>query len=319
MAMVGASVPAVVVGATSWTLAALSDAIRDTSSVSGVAVVMDPRTGEVLAMSSLPSFNPNRFASFPEKDRTNRAVADAYEPGSIFKIITAASGLASATAMVIEPQIPTWGMAAACVGGGLVGAGLLFFIAWRGQISPIRLALAGVAMSAFFGAAIVALLSSSRTFLQTSLGFLAGGLYGADWRDFRATAVYIVPGILGAFLLAGRLNVLALGDDVASGLGILTDRTRVAILVVCGVLTAAAVAVAGLVSFVGLVCPHLARFAVGNDNRRLIPASALTGATLVAAADLAARVVIAPSEIPMGIITAGVGAPFLLYLVKFRG
>ncbi len=233
--------------------------------------------------------------------------------------ITAASGLASATAMVIEPQIPTWGMAVACVGGGLAGAALLFFIAWRGQISPIRLALAGVAMSAFFGAAIVALLSSSRTFLQTSLGFLAGGLYGADWRDFRATAVYIVPGILGAFLLAGRLNVLALGDDVAAGLGILTDRTRVAILVVCGVLTAAAVAVAGLVSFVGLVCPHLARFAVGNDNRRLIPASALTGATLVAAADLAARIVIAPSEIPMGIITAGVGAPFLLYLVKFRG
>ena len=86
-----------------------------------------------------------------------------------------------------------------------------------------------------------------------------------------------------------------------------------------GVLTAAAVAIAGLVSFVGLVCPHLARFAVGNDNRRLIPASALIGATLVAAADLAARVVISPSEIPMGIITAGVGAPFLLYLVKFRG
>jgi len=233
--------------------------------------------------------------------------------------ITAAAGLASSTAMVIEPTIPAWGMAAACMGGGLVGAGLLFFIAWRGQISPIRLALAGVALSAFFGAAIVALLSSSRTFLQTSLGFLAGGLYGADWRDFRATAVYIVPGMAGAFLLAGRLNVLALGDDVAAGLGILTDRTRVAILIVCGVLTAAAVAIAGLVSFVGLVCPHLARFAVGNDNRRLIPASALIGATLVAAADLAARVVISPSEIPMGIITAGVGAPFLLYLVKFRG
>lgn len=233
--------------------------------------------------------------------------------------ITAAAGLASATALVIDPLIPTWGLAGACVAGGLTGSGLLFFIAWRGQISPVRLALAGVAMSAFFGAAIVALLSSSRTFLQTSLGFLAGGLYGADWRDFRATAVYIVPALVGAFLLAGRLNVLSLGDDVAAGLGVRTDRTRVAILAVCGVLTAAAVAVAGLVSFVGLVCPHLARFTVGSDNRRLMPVSALFGATLVAAADLAARVVIAPSEIPMGIITAGVGAPFLLYLVKFRG
>lgn len=128
-----------------------------------------------------------------------------------------------------------------------------------------------------------------------------------------------MPGLVIAFLLSGRLNALALGDDVAAGLGILTDRTRLAILAVCGVLTAAAVSIAGLVSFVGLVSPHLARFTVGTDNRYLIPVSALYGALLVTAADLAARLVIAPSEIPMGIFTALVGAPFLLYLVKFRG
>ena len=119
-------------------------------------------------------------------------------------------------------------------------------------------------------------------------------------------------------LLAGRLNVLQLGDEVAAGLGVVTDRTRLAILAVCGTLTAAAVSTAGLVSFVGLVCPHLARFSIGSDHRWLIPLSALYGALLVTSADLVARLVIAPSEIPMGIITAAIGAPFLLYLVKFR-
>jgi iron complex transport system permease protein len=232
--------------------------------------------------------------------------------------VTAAAGLASATAIVINPQIPQWGIAMSCAVGGVFGAGVLFFVAWRGAVSPVRLALSGVALSAFLGAAIVALLSSSRTFLQTSLGFLAGGLYGAEWRDLHAMAWYAVPGLVVAFFLSGRLNVLALGDDVAAGLGVLTDRTRLFILVVAGILTAAAVATAGLVSFVGLVCPHIARLLVGSDNRAVIPVSALIGALLVSAADLVARLVIAPSEIPMGIVTAGIGAPFLLYLVRFR-
>lgn len=232
--------------------------------------------------------------------------------------ITAAAGLASSAAIAIDPQIPQWGIALACTGGGLGGAAILFVIAYRGAISPVRLALAGVALSAFFGAAIVALLSSSRTFLQTNLGFLAGGLYGSGWGDFRAALPYVAVGMAGAMGLSGRLNILALGDDIATGLGVLTDRTRITILAICGVLTGAAVSIAGLVGFVGLVCPHIARFTVGSDNRLVIPVSGLYGAILVAAADLAAKLVLSPTEIPMGIITAAAGAPFLLYLVKFR-
>lgn len=232
--------------------------------------------------------------------------------------VTAAAGLASALAIVLNPQIPQWGVAAACAGGGLVGAAILFVVAYQGAVSPVRLALAGVALSALFGAAIVGLLASSRTFLQTSLGFLAGGLYGSEWRDLRAMLPYLVPGFIGALLLSGRLNILALGDDVAAGLGVVTDRTRLAILAVVGILTAAAVATAGLVSFVGLVCPHIARYTVGSDNRLVIPVAAIYGAVLVSGADLAARLIIEPSEVPMGIITAGIGAPFLLYLVRFR-
>lgn len=231
--------------------------------------------------------------------------------------ITSAAGLASAVAMVVAPEVTQQGLAASAVAGGLGGAAIIFVIAWRGEISAIRLTLAGVAISAFFGAAIVGLLASSRTFLQLSLGFLAGGLYGSEWADLRGMLPYVVPGLAGAYLLSARLNVLALGDEIAAGLGVLTDRTRLLVLVVCGLLTGAAVSVAGLVSFVGLVCPHLARYAVGNDHRYLVPASALTGALLVAAADLLARVVLRPAELPMGIITAAVGAPFLLYLLRF--
>jgi iron complex transport system permease protein len=232
--------------------------------------------------------------------------------------ITAASGLASAFAISRDPQIAQWGITLACLAGAIGGSAAVFVIAWRGAVSPVRLALAGVALSAFFGAFIVGILSSSRTFIQTSLGFLAGGLYGSNWSELQNALPYLAAGMLGAILLAGRLNVMALGDDIAAGLGILTDRTRFLILIVVGVLTAVAVSIAGLVSFVGLVCPHLGRFTVGNDARFLIPISALYGATLVTAADLVARLVIRPSEIPMGIVTAAIGAPFLLYLLRAR-
>jgi iron complex transport system permease protein len=232
--------------------------------------------------------------------------------------ITAASGLASAFLISRNPQVDQWGIVMACVAGGLFGAMVVFFIAWRGAVSPVRLALAGVALSAFFGAFIVGILASSRTFLQTSLGFLAGGLYGSGWTEMQAALPYLLAGMVGAVLLAGRLNVMSLGDDIASGLGVLTDRTRLLIMAVTGVLTAVAVSIAGLVSFVGLVSPHLARFAVGSDNRYLIPTAALFGAVLVSSADLVARLVIRPAEIPMGIITAAIGAPFLLYLLRTR-
>jgi len=232
--------------------------------------------------------------------------------------VSAAAGLAVSVALVMQPGISRPMLTVVSIAGGLFGAGVLLAMAWQGAVSAIRLTLAGVAISAFFGAAIVGLLASSRTFLELSLGFLAGGLYGSDWREARAISPVILPGIVIAMAMGTRLNALALGDDLAAGLGVLTDRTRLFVLAVVGVMTGAAVAVAGLVSFVGLVSPHVARMFVGDDHRYLVPASALTGAILVTTSDLLARLVIHPAEIPMGILTAAVGAPFLLYLVRFR-
>jgi iron complex transport system permease protein len=232
--------------------------------------------------------------------------------------VSPAAGLAVAIGLVVAPGMQREALAVIAIGGGLVGAGVLLALAWQGAVTAIRLTLAGVAISAFFGAAIVGLLASSRTFLELSLGFLAGGLYGSDWREAQAISPVVIPGILVAFVLGSRLNALALGDDLAASLGVLTDRTRMVVLALVGVLTGAAVAVAGLVSFVGLVSPHVARSFVGDDHRFLVPSSALTGAILVTSADLIARLIIRPAEIPMGILTAAVGAPFLLYLVRFR-
>lgn len=232
--------------------------------------------------------------------------------------VSAAAGLWHAVALVAAPLLAPWALTLAAVGGGLFGAGLIFVIAWQGVVSPLRLTLAGVALAAFFGAAIVALLSSSRTFLQLSLGFLAGGLYGSGWADFHALWPWFVPAFAVALLAATRLNVLALGDEVAAGLGVAATSTRFVVLAATGVLTGIAVAVAGLVSFVGLVCPHIARPLVGQDWRRLLPASALTGALLVGSADLVARLVLRPAELPAGIVTAAIGAPFLLYLLRVQ-
>ena len=232
--------------------------------------------------------------------------------------ISSAAGLAIAIMLVTTGNPSDTALALAGVGGGLIGAGGILVIAWDGAVSALRLTLAGVALAAFFGAAIVGLLASSWTFLEINLGFLAGGLYGSEWREVKAIAPWVIPGLVGSQLLAGRLNALALGDEIAASLGVLTDRTRLFVLALAGALTGVAVSVAGLVSFVGLVSPHLARFAVGSDQRYLLPASMLTGALLVASADLAARLVIQPSELPMGILTAAIGAPFLLYLLRFR-
>ncbi len=232
--------------------------------------------------------------------------------------VSSSAGLTVALGLVLMPAIAGYWLALLAVAGGVGGAGLLLAMAWGGAVSALRLTLAGVALAAFFGAALVGLLASSRTFLELSLGFLAGGLYGADWRDARFVAPLILPAILVAMAFAPRLNAIALGDELAAGLGVVADRTRLVVLLLVGVLTGAAVSVAGLVSFVGLVSPHVARTLVGEDHRYLLPASALTGALLVATADLIARLVIRPAELPMGILTAAVGAPFLLYLVRFR-
>ncbi|MCW5697677.1 MAG: iron ABC transporter permease [Bauldia sp.] len=228
------------------------------------------------------------------------------------------AGVAAIALLLLAPGYPTGLLPVASFLGALLAAAIVFALAWRGGISPIRFALAGVAVAALFTAISTTLIATSDLFTQAVLSFLAGGLYQVGWTGLWTILPYTVVAGLVAIVIADRLNILALGDDIAASVGLRVERTRLLLVALAAILTAAAVSVAGLIGFVGLVAPHVARLILGSDERVALPMAALLGALLLVVADTIARVVIAPSEIPVGIFTAIVGAPTLLILVRTR-
>ncbi len=232
--------------------------------------------------------------------------------------LTAGGGLAAALAIRIAQDVPASALAPIAFGGSLAGAALLYGLSWRGGVSPVRLALSGVAIGSVLTAAITMVLVTSNLGTQAALSFLAGGLFGRGWDEFYAVWPYMAVGLVAALLLSRNMNILALGDEAAQSLGLGVERTRVLAIATAALLAGASVSVAGMVAFVGLVIPHIARYLTGDDHRSLIPLSAILGAALVVYADLFARIIDKPVEIPLGIVTAVAGAPFLLYMVRWR-
>jgi iron complex transport system permease protein len=231
---------------------------------------------------------------------------------------SAGAGLAAISVLIIAPGTPVQFVPPAAFLGSLASAAVVYALAWRGGISPVRFALSGVAVAALFTALSTAVIATSDLFTQATLSFLAGGLFGRDWGDLRQLWPYsLVAGALTLFT-AEWLNVLALGDDVARGLGMRVERTRLLLAALAAVLTGSAVAVSGLLAFIGLIVPHAARLIAGNDYRIVTPLAAILGATLLVLADTFARVIIAPTELPVGIVTAVLGAPAFLVLVRSR-
>jgi iron complex transport system permease protein len=231
---------------------------------------------------------------------------------------SAGAGVVSIALLTLTTGYPTHLLPVAAFLGSLMSAAVVFALAWRGGISPIRFALAGVAVAALFTAISTTLIATSDLFTQAVLSFLAGGLYQVNWDDLWTVLPYTAVAGIVAVIFADTLNILGLGDDAARSLGLRVERTRLLLAALAAVLTGAAVAVAGLIGFVGLVAPHVARFIVGSDERFALPMAALLGALLLVVADIVARLVIAPSEIPVGILTAIVGAPVLLFIVRRR-
>lgn len=202
--------------------------------------------------------------------------------------------------------------------GSLVGALFVYALAWRGGVSPARLILAGVAVGALFAAFTTGILLTSSLTVQAIMSWLAGGLYARSWPHVQTIVPYSVLGLAGAMLLARRLDVLALGDEPAAVLGVRVQRLRAVLTGLAAVLTGSAVAVAGLIGFVGLIVPHIARMLVGGGHRYALPVAALLGGALLVGSDLIARVIVEPRELPVGIVTAVVGAPVFLYLLRRR-
>ncbi|CCQ34377.1 Cobalamin import system permease protein BtuC [Halorhabdus tiamatea SARL4B] len=233
-------------------------------------------------------------------------------------IIGVSAGAAvGAVATIAVPVAVPFGLQGAAFVGALVAAFAVYAIATENGRTPVAtLLLAGVAVQTFLGAVISYLLLEAGESLDRAVFWLMGHLHNSSWAEVEVTLPVAVVTFVGLFAYARDLNVLMLGEEDAQTVGIAVERTKRILLALSSVLTAAAVAVAGVIGFVGLIVPHVMRLLVGPDHRILLPTSALAGATFLVATDTVARS--GPAELPVGIVTAALGAPFFLYLLGRR-
>jgi iron complex transport system permease protein len=233
-------------------------------------------------------------------------------------IVGVSAGAATgAVAVIVAPITVPLALPLAAFVGALLAAFGVYLLATEGGRTPVEtLLLAGIAIQTFLGAVVSFLLVSAGRDLREAIYWLMGHLQHSTWTEATVAAAVVVPGFLALLAYARDLNVLLLGEEDAHSLGIEVERTKRLLLAVSSLLTAAAVAVAGVIGFVGLVVPHVMRLLVGPDHRILLPTSALAGASFLVATDTLARS--GPGELPVGIVTAAVGAPFFLYLLRKR-
>lgn len=229
--------------------------------------------------------------------------------------ISSGAGLAGIFVIVLFPAleyliVPT----AFC--GAMLAAACIYILAWKNGIRPLRIVLAGVAVSSFLGAGISAILVLYSDRVHGALMWMVGGLAARSWPHVEIILPYAVIGFILAVCGGRYLNILQLGDDVAKGLGVNVELVRLVFTAIGALLAASAVSVAGLLGFVGLIVPHTVRLLTGSDYRFLIPSSALLGIAVVTYSDTLARVAFAPLELPVGIFMAALGAPFFLFLLR---
>lgn len=200
--------------------------------------------------------------------------------------------------------------------GAFLTTMLIYILAYDQGVKPLMMILAGLAVSALFGAFndLIKVFFDER--IKNVQGFLVGGLNGTTWVQFRLIIPFALIGIIFIPFIASKINILLLGDETAYSLGVDVEKFRLQLIVISSLLSGAAVAVAGLISFVGLIVPHIARLLVGSDYKFLLPASALLSIVFVQLCDTIGRLIIMPAEMPAGIIISFIGAPFFLFLLR---
>jgi len=242
-------------------------------------------------------------------------LADPYLVG-----VSAGAALGASAAMVLHLGGFAGGAGKAIIAFA-AGAGTMVGVLWlaraRRRVDRDAFILAGVVVGSFLWALVTLLMTVAGADLQTVVFWLMGNLYGqVDWAVVSVAAVLVVGGSVALYAYARDLNLLALGEEQARQLGVETESLKKAIIVLSAIITAAAVSVSGLIGFVGLVIPHIARRLVGPDHRLLLPAAALLGASFLVWADTLARAI--GEMFPVGVLTAVLGAPFFFYLLKTR-
>ena len=229
--------------------------------------------------------------------------------------VNAGAGFFALLAGVLLPQRAVPGAAFA---GALVTALLIYLLALRAGLARTTLVLAGLAVSGILTAGVNTMRLLFPEGVTGADGFLIGGLSGVSLTAVGSALPYLAAGGILALFLAPELNILALGEQTAASLGLPVGRTRLASILAAALLAGAAVSFAGLISFVGLLVPHIARRLVGVDHRVLLPACALLGAIFLLVCDTAARTLFAPYELPVGILLNVIGGVFFLYLLLGR-
>jgi iron complex transport system permease protein len=236
-------------------------------------------------------------------------------------IIGVSSGAALGAIVVIlaggGAALGGMGVSGAAFAGAVATAFLVYRLSRLGpSVQVATLLLAGIAVAAMISAAISLVMTFSGTEIRSIYFWLLGGLGARGWQSLTAATPLVAAGFVVAMASVGDLNLTVLGEERAAQLGLEVERFKRLMLGTGAILTAAAVSVAGLIGFVGLMTPHILRLVIGSDHRRLIPASILGGATFMVLADLAARIAVSPQEIPVGAVTAVLGGPFFLYLLR---
>jgi iron complex transport system permease protein len=315
-AVLAALILGVRVGAVPLTTREVVDGVRGIGDPTTVAIVQKLRLPRVVLAALVGASLAASGAAFQALLRN--PLAEPFILG-----VSGGAAVGAATAIVLTGTLATSGIVSVAA---LIGALAAIVFVMRvgtgiGRTLDTRvLLLAGVVAGAFFNACIMLILTFARTeTFRAAIFWMMGSFAGATWRSIGGLALAAVPALLILFALARPLNLLAIGEETAAYLGVRTERVKLVAYGTASLLTAASVAASGVIGFVGLVIPHVARMLWGPDHRFLLPASILLGATFVVLADAVARTAAAPTELPIGVVTAFVGVPFFLWLLRRRG
>ena len=244
-------------------------------------------------------------------------IADSYLLG-----VSSGASLGAAAAIVFRLASPLANFAAVSVfafAGALAALALVFYFGRRnGAFSIFRLLLAGLGVGLFLSSLVALLMLAAGEELKALIFFFLGGFSSSSWDTAWVSLACIPLAVLAACYFAPELNVLLLGDETAASSGVRTGRVQLIYAVLAALLTSISVSVAGLIGFVGLIVPHTVRLTAGASYRVVIPVSMIGGAAFLVLADVAARTVQAPAEVPIGVITAAIGAPFFLFVLRSR-
>jgi len=277
------------------------------------AIIMSLRLPRVLLAAVVGAALAVAGGSFQGLFRNS--MADPYIIG-----VSSGAALGAALAITLRPPVNLLGMGAvpaAAFAGALATVFTVYSIARTGRQVPVgSLLLSGVAVGAFLSALVSVVIVFSRPEMSEIVFWLMGSLVGRGWTHLVVALPYLAAGSAVLLYYARDLNALLLGEEEATHLGVPVERVKKVILAAASLLTAAAVATCGVIGFVGLIVPHIVRLVTGPDHRTLLPVSGVAGALLLVLADLAARTVVRPAELPVGVVTAAIGGPFFLYLLK---